>query len=80
MRQQPATEAIVDIPNSYEPVISTIIMTAVTGAPIIAPPTAAMPQNGSTEPAPKNPKAVKILPRIEPVAVPMKSAGENTPP
>ena len=80
MRQHPATDAIVDMANSYEPVISKIIITAVTGAPMMAPPTAAIPQKGKIEPAPRNPKVVKIFPRIEPVAVPMKSAGENTPP
>ena len=51
-----------------------------TGAPIIAPPTAAIPQNGKTVPAPIKPKAEMIFPTIDPVAVPMNNAGANMPP
>ena len=60
--------------------ISSTIITAVTGAPIIAPPTAAIPQKGITDPALINPKAEIIFPTIEPVAVPMNNAGANMPP
>ena len=49
-----------------------------TGAPIIAPPTAAIPQKGSTDPAPIKPRIETIFPTIEPVAVPINSAGANT--
>ena len=48
-----------------------------TGAPIIAPPTAAIPQKGSTDPAPIKPRMETIFPTIEPVAVPINSAGAN---
>ena len=46
----------------------------------MAPPTAAIPQKGKTEPASINPKPEMIFPTIEPVAVPINKAGEKMPP